>query len=413
MKAIYTFMIGLILFNFYACSKQAYNPKVNDLSTKSNLEITYLDDKNQSTENPTDTILMKLKDDESGFIMVSRKTGKEDGIEEYTTSLIDTINNTSISMVYTNGADFPHKILLVKGEENMIGYTSTHRRDSQDFDIIWYTPDGYGENSENIPLTTTIYNYIKTPGVDANTDYQIKTIKISVKIADAINKYVEENSNNNIEENNDYNIMLRRITWKDFCKFWKQVFTPVIIAIAVVVAIVVPVFIPAATGIVLGVTGGAIGVTAGLAVLFEQIDNGIQSSPGEKALLITRDSKEDYYQEGEIISLEAGSEVHIYFDILNEPINYLKVKVSMPNDNEAYKSISGYFEFDSGEGYTRLDSEYVINQGTLEKDKDMHLIIKKRTITPIGFGQFTLTIETGNNVMINRGSSSSLKLIFE
>ena len=372
-----------------------------------------MDDKNQSTENPTDTILMKLKDDESGFIMVSRKTGKEDGIEEYTTSLIDTINNTSISMVYTNGADFPHKILLVKGEENMIGYTSTHRRDSQDFDIIWYTPDGYGENSENIPLTTTIYNYIKTPGVDANTDYQIKTIKISVKIADAINKYVEENSNNNIEENNDYNIMLRRITWKDFCKFWKQVFTPVIIAIAVVVAIVVPVFIPAATGIVLGVTGGAIGVTAGLAVLFEQIDNGIQSSPGEKALLITRDSKEDYYQEGEIISLEAGSEVHIYFDILNEPINYLKVKVSMPNDNEAYKSISGYFEFDSGEGYTRLDSEYVINQGTLEKDKDMHLIIKKRTITPIGFGQFTLTIETGNNVMINRGSSSSLKLIFE
>ena len=353
MKAIYTFMIGLILFNFYACSKQAYNPKVNDLSTKSNLEITYLDDKNQSTENPTDTILMKLKDDESGFIMVSRKTGKEDGIEEYTTSLIDTINNTSISMVYTNGADFPHKILLVKGEENMIGYTSTHRRDSQDFDIIWYTPDGYGENSENIPLTTTIYNYIKTPGVDANTDYQIKTIKISVKIADAINKYVEENSNNNIEENNDYNIMLRRITWKDFCKFWKQVFTPVIIAIAVVVAIVVPVFIPAATGIVLGVTGGAIGVTAGLAVLFEQIDN------------------------------------------------------------EAYKSISGYFEFDSGEGYTRLDSEYVINQGTLEKDKDMHLIIKKRAITPIGFGQFTLTIETGNNVMINRGSSSSLKLIFE
>ncbi len=256
MKAIYTFMIGLILFNFYACSKQTYNPKENNFSVNSNLEITYLDTENKPTDNRTDTILMKLKDDESGFVMVSRKTGKEDGIEEYTTSLIDTTNNTSISMVYTKGAYFPHKILLVKGEETMIGYTSAYRKDSQDFDIIWYTPDGYGENSENIPLKTTIYNYIKTPGVDANTDYQIKTIKISVKIAEAINKYVEENSNNNIEENNDYNIMLRRITWKDFCKFWKQVFTPIIIAVAVVVAIVVPILIPAATGIVLASTGG-------------------------------------------------------------------------------------------------------------------------------------------------------------
>lgn len=85
----------------------------------------------------------------------------------------------------------------------------------------------------------------------------------------------------------------------------------------------------------------------------------------------------------------------------------------MPNDNEAYKAISGYFEFNKGNGYEGLTDDYVIKVGKLEKDKDIHLIIKKRTITPSGFGQFTLTIETGNNVMINRGASSSLKLIFE
>ena len=78
MKIIYSFMIGLILFNFYACSKQTYDPKGNDFSAKSNLEITYLDDKNQPTESKTETILMKLKDDESGFIMVSKKTSENE-----------------------------------------------------------------------------------------------------------------------------------------------------------------------------------------------------------------------------------------------------------------------------------------------------------------------------------------------
>lgn len=295
----------------------------------------------------------------------------------------------------------------------MIGYTSAHRKDSQDFDIIWYTPDGYGENSENIPLTTTIYNYIKTPGVKANTDYQIKTIKISVKIAEAINKYVEKNSNNNIEENNDYNIMLRRVTWKDFCKFWKQVFTPIIIAIAVVVAIVVPILIPAATGIVLGVTGGAIGVTAGLAVLFEQIDNGIQSSPGEKALLITKEIGGDYYQEGDIIYLEKiGDEAHIYLDILNEPIDYLKVRLYRDNDNEPHRMASAYFDFTASEVYTPLANEYIVNKGKLNNDKDVHIKIKKRELNKDDLNLFII-IETGNNVMINRGSSSELKLILK
>ena len=410
MKTIYTFMIGLILFNFYACTKQqTYDPKVNDAIANSKLEITYLDANNKPTDNKTKTILMKLKDDESGFIMVSRNTGKEDGIEEYTTSLIDTANKTSISMVYTNHSEFPHKILLADGEnETMIGYTSAHRKDTQDFDIIWYSEDGDGESSKNIPLKTTIYNYVKMAGVDADTDYQVKTIKISVKIAEAINKYVEEH-NPNIEEDNDYNIMLRRITWKSFCNFWKKVFTPIVIAVAVVVAVVVPIVIPASTAIVLGVTGGVSGAVAGLAVLFDQIDNGIQSSPGEKALLITRDGKEDYYQEGDIIYLEkVGDETYIHLDILDEPVNYLKVRLYRDNDNEPHRMASAYFDFYVNETRTNLTSEYIINYGKVNNDKDVHIKIKKRELKD-DLNLFII-IETGNNVMINRGSSSQLKL---
>lgn len=415
MKAIYTFMIGLVLFNFYACTKQqTYYPKVNDAIENSKLEITYLDANNKPTDNKTETILMKLKDDESGFIMVSRNTGKEDGIEEYTTSLIDTANKTSISMVYTNHSEFPHKILLADGEnETMIGYTSAHRKDTQDFDIIWYAEDGYGESSENIPLETTIYRLPKTTGVETDTDYQIKTIKISVKIADSINKYVEGKYKNNIEENpddsNEYNPLFRAKWWSKFCSIWKKIVTPIVIAVAVVVAVVVPIVIPASTAIVLGVTGGVSGAVAGLAVLFDQIDNGIQSSPGEKALLITRDGKEDYYQEGDIIYLEkVGDETYIHLDILDEPVNYLKVRLYRDNDNEPHRMASAYFDFYVNETRTNLTSEYIINYGKVNNDKDVHIKIKKRELKD-DLNLFII-IETGNNVMINRGSSSQLKL---
>ena len=160
MKIIYSFMIGLILFNFYACSNQTYSPKGSDLA-KSNLEITYLDDKNQPTENKTSTILMKLKDDESGFIMVSKMTNENECIDY----LIDTQNNSTISMFYTNKADFPHKIVIVQSNESMVGYTSKYREETKDFDIIWEMSDGSTTNYEtfaNIPITA-VFNHAKTP----------------------------------------------------------------------------------------------------------------------------------------------------------------------------------------------------------------------------------------------------------
>lgn len=186
MKTIYTFMIGLILFNFYACTKQSYDP--NDLYAKSNLEITYLDENNNQTETRTDTILMKLKDDESGFIMVSKMTNENECIDY----LIDTKNNSTISMFYTNQQEaFPYKIVIVQGEESMVGYTSKYREETKDFDIIWEMSDGSTTDYEtfaNIPITA-VFNHATTPGVEADTDYQIKTLKVSIRIADAINKY--------------------------------------------------------------------------------------------------------------------------------------------------------------------------------------------------------------------------------
>ena len=219
MKIIYTFMIGLILFNFYACTKQqTLDPKWTSANSK--LEITYLDKNNQATEERTDDILMKLKDDESGFIMVSKKTSEN----EYTDYLIDTVNNSTISMFYTNKADFPHKIVVLQsnetGETSMVGYTSKYREETKDFDIIWEMQDGSTTNYEtfaNISVAD-LFNHATTPGVHPDTDYQIKTLKISVRIANAINKYVEDD--NNWEDDNP---LLRGKRWNAFRNFWKKV----------------------------------------------------------------------------------------------------------------------------------------------------------------------------------------------
>ena len=411
MKVIYSFMIGLILFNFYACTKQQIEEPLGVYNNieNSKLEFIYLDDKNNATEDITDTILMKLQNDTSGFVMASRKIGEN----EYATSLIDTNSNSSISMYYKNGESFPYKILLVSEEESIIGYTSIYRKDSEDFDIIWYSDSETGEACKNIPLKNTVYNHVKTSGVAASSDYQVRTIEVSVRIADAINKYVEKNDKDS--PNPVFRRARRRFTWRDFCNLWRRIIAPIVIAIAVVVAIVVPIFIPAVAGTVVGSMGGVIGAVAGVAVALGDTDKAEESSPGEKALLITKDKKEDYYKDGDIIHLkEAGSEAIIYFDILDAPIDYLNVKVYMTNDNEGYKAISGYFEFNiNDKGYEGLNSEYVFENNKINKDEDIHLKIKKRTITPVGFGQFYLIIETGNNIMVNREASSGLKLIFE
>ncbi len=209
MKVIYSFMIGLILFNFYACTKQQIE---EPLTENAKLEITYLDEKNNPTEKRTDNILMKLKDDESGFIMVSRKTGEN----EYTDYLIDTVNNSTISMFYTNKSNFPYKIVVIQEGVSMVGYISEYREDTKDFDIVWEMLNGSTTESETFAniSATNLFNHAKTSGVDENNDYQIMTLKVSVRIADAINKYVDDNFEDN---------PITRGFWSKFCNFWKKV----------------------------------------------------------------------------------------------------------------------------------------------------------------------------------------------
>ena len=287
MKVIYSFMIGLILFNFYACTKQQIE---EPLTENAKLEITYLDDNNQATESRTDNILMKLKDDESGFIMVSRKTGEN----EYTDYLIDNINNSTISMYYTNKSNFPHKIVVIQsnesGENSMVGYTSKYREDTKDFDIIWEMSDGSSDSFTGITVAD-LFNHAKTSGVDENTDYQIMTLKVSVRIADAINKYVENNDS-----------PLARGFWSKFCNFWKKVFKPIVRVVTIIVAI----FIPPVAPIIVATVKIVDKIIDTINGVYIGVEDAAKAASGKKELLIIKESG-GRYKDGEELNLKKAN----------------------------------------------------------------------------------------------------------
>ncbi|WP_288680037.1 hypothetical protein [uncultured Brachyspira sp.] len=286
MKVIYSFMIGLILFNFYACTKQQIE---EPLTENAKLEITYLDDNNQATESRTDNILMKLKDDESGFIMVSRKTGEN----EYTDYLIDNINNSTISMYYTNKSNFPYKIVVIQEGVSMVGYTSEYREDTKDFDIVWEMLNGSTTEYETFAniSATNLFNHAKTSGVDENTDYQIMTLKVSVRIADAINKYVENNDS-----------PLARGFWSKFCNFWKKVFKPIVRVVTIIVAI----FIPPVAPIIVATVKIVDKIIDTINGVYIGVEDAAKAASGKKELLIIKESG-GRYKDGEELNLKKAN----------------------------------------------------------------------------------------------------------
>lgn len=386
MKAIYIFMIGLILFNFYACAKQqTLDPNSGIIASQvenAKLEISYLDDNNQTTETRTDNILMKLKDDDSGFLMISKKTSEE----EYTDYLIDTKNESTISMHYKNGEAFPYKILIVQGEESMEGYTSSYREESKDFDIIWSMKDGSSETFKNIPITA-IFNHSKTDGVDNDTDYQIKTIKVSVRIADAINKFIDENYSEN---------PLLRGIWGKFCNFWKKVFKPILIVVTVIAAI----FVPPLAAILVTVIKEIDNRVNTAIKLMNEVEDLDAASSGVKKLYIlkTPNNYKDsnmYTNNQSIYLMNNGDTESITFDVTEASIGKFEIWLTVPNENPTAEKniIAGYYEFSHNRNTrnarcfffsspvesqsSSAKKEYYLSMDDFNNASDFNLVVKR------------------------------------
>ena len=397
MKVIYSFMIGLILFNFYACTKQQIE---EPLTENAKLEITYLDEKNNPTEKRTDNILMKLKDDENGFIMVSRKTGEN----EYTDYLIDNINNSTISMYYTNKSNFPHKIVVIQEGVSMVGCTSKYREDTKDFDIIWEMLNGSTTEYETFTniSAANLFNHAKTSGVDENTDYQIMTLKVSVRIADAINKYVDDNFEDN---------PLTRGFWSKFCNFWKKVFKP----IARVVTIIVAVFVPPVAPIIVATVKIVDKIIDTINGVYIGVEDTAKAASGKKELLIIKESG-GRYKDGEELNLKkANGTEKVILDITEAAINNFVGRATMSgNDINPHDKINFYYEFSDKEHNKKFcvsnTSIFIQPKEALNNESDIHLLITRK-FNEIGTNNIYLDFIVPDGVFINGKVKPNFRLV--
>ena len=397
MKVIYSFMIGLILFNFYACTKQQIE---EPLTENAKLEITYLDEKNNPTEKRTDNILMKLKDDENGFIMVSKKTGEN----EYTDYLIDTVNNSTISMFYTNKSNFPYKIVVIQEGVSMVGYTSEYREDTKDFDIVWEMLNGSTTEYETFAniSATNLFNHAKTSGVDENTDYQIMTLKVSVRIADAINKYVDDNFEDN---------PITRGFWSKFCNFWKKVFKPIVRVVTIIVAI----FIPPVAPIIVSTVKIVDKIIDTINGVYIGVEDAAKAASGKKELLIIKESG-GRYKDGEELNLKkANGTEKVILDITEAAINNFVGRATMSgNDINPHDKINFYYSFKDDKNNRNycvsntsifLQPKEVLNNGS-----DINLLITRK-FNEIGTNNIYLDFIVPDGVFINRKVKPNFRLV--
>ena len=397
MKVIYSFMIGLILFNFYACTKQQIE---EPLTENAKLEITYLDGENNPTEKRTDNILMKLKDDESGFIMVSRKTGEN----EYTDYLIDTEHNSTISMFYTNKSNFPYKIVVIQEGVSMVGYTSEYREDTKDFDIVWEMLNGSTTEYETFAniSATNLFNHAKTSGVDENTDYQIMTLKVSVRIADAINKYVDDNFEDN---------PITRGFWSKFCNFWKKVFKPIVRVVTIIVAI----FIPPVASIIVATVKIVDKIIDTINGVYIGVEDAAKAASGKKELLIIKESG-GRYKDGEELNLKkANGTEKVILDITEAAINNFVGRATMSgNDINPHDKINFYYSFKDDKNNRNYcvsnTSIFLQPKEALNNGSDINLLITRK-FNEIGTNNIYLDFIVPDGVFINGKVKPNFRLV--
>lgn len=395
MKVIYSFMIGLILFNFYACTKQQIE---EPLTENAKLEITYLDEYSNPTEKRTDNILMKLKDNENGFIMVSRKTGEN----EYTDYLIDTERNSTISMFYTNKSNFPYKIVVIQEGVSMVGYTSEYREDTKDFDIVWEMLNGSTTEYETFAniSATNLFNHAKTSGVDENTDYQIMTLKVSVRIADAINKYVENNDS-----------PLARGFWSKFCNFWKKVFKPIVRVVTIIVAI----FIPPVAPIIVATVKIVDKIIDTINGVYIGVEDTAKAASGKKELLIIKESG-GRYKDGEELNLKkANGTEKVILDITEAAINNFVGRATMSgNDINPHDKINFYYSFKDDKNNRNYcvsnTSIFLQPKEALNNGSDIHLLITRK-FNEIGTNNIYLDFIVPDGVFINGKVKPNFRLV--
>lgn len=278
----------------------------------------------------------------------------------------------------------------------MVGYTSKYRKDTKDFDIIWEMSDGSSETFTGITVEG-LFNHASNSGIHPDTDYQIKTLKVSVRIANAINKYVEDDNNWA-----DDNPLLRGKRWNAFRNFWKKVFAPIVKVVTVIVAVIFP---PAAP-IIATVAKIADAVIDAIDSAITKTEAAVAKAPsGPKKLYILKSDNGDYKDENnqylnneEIYLKSSGATTNIIFKVTDAQLGGLKGYASVSNESI---NATDYYEFKDtkGKNYS-VNSEKQLLSLTDADIGNLFNLVAKRKVNKMGYIVF-IDIKLQDNIFVN------------
>lgn len=407
-KCFSIFMIFLVLFNFYACTKNTFNP-IKEGQEYTNINIIYLDKDDRISETPTDTVAMQLENDTTGFMMVCKK----ESVDNYKVYLLDNINNNTITMFYTNKKFFPCRIDMhdKNSDEYSIGMVTPYRVKNKNFDIRWYDENSDYYDFNDIHLNSNVFDHIRVQGVSEQTDYQIKIIKISVRILDAINSYSES--------------IPQTRGWNGFVNFFKRILRPIVRVVSIIVSAFVPPLAP---------------IMATITSVFEIVasslkENDSKQKETDKKVHIPDENLGIYYDKildnGETLkTYKKGGKVDIIYKnitSLNDNIKKITIEVVLMKDGEVVVNntnfqfeldIATYFNFSINDKKIKLNSDLnIYSHSTLKKDQQFTLTIERRSEDiPSNIRDYDLNIKTtveGNSPKINSTTKNTHIFVIE
>lgn len=266
--------------------------------------------------------------------MISKKNEND----EYGVYLTDEKNNTATSFFYKGESLFPYRINILKDGETALGDTTPHRKDTEDFDIIWTMGDEK-ESFAKIPLKNDIYSYATSPNLEEVGNHQVRIILISTKIFVSINDHME-----NIEP-----------TTRGWFTRLLLFISGIIVAVLSIVLIVVSIPTLSIIGIAAGAVGIGLGVGMIVGSLVDSSDKANETVTKNTVVTIKdRHNPNKVISDGEEFDLtyyegnpsSEDSSLCLDIEVQNKLLDNFSISMRMENGGEnAYATINSYFLF--------------------------------------------------------------------
>lgn len=198
---LFTFSAPVILlvFTFVSCSSPFFggdlpqNPApINDIGTvplgQGDVRLFFLDQNHQPAEEDTGSLAMYIENNElaKGVVVVS-EIPYNDPAYGNVVHVLNSNNNSSASFFYYEGQNFPYKMNVKMGGEEVTGTFSHYNQALQNYSIAFQHGESEFEVWEDLTMTrNAFYAYQNDPDMSATQNLRMKNLVITLCIWDSL-----------------------------------------------------------------------------------------------------------------------------------------------------------------------------------------------------------------------------------